>query len=96
MTPKAHTAVVDRIEDGIAVLLIEDDAGTVIEERTPAADELPPEIEAGDVVELTLDGDEIETVTRDPAATESRKERAQNRFDRLAERPDSEESERSG
>lgn len=95
MTPETHTAVVDRIEDGIAVLLIEDDSGTVIEERTPAADELPSEIEAGDVVELTLDGDDIATVTRDSAATESRKQRAQNRFDQLAERPGDEESERS-
>lgn len=93
MTDKTHTAVVDRIEDGIAVLLVEDDTGTVIEELTPAADALPAEIEAGDVVELTLDGDTITSITRDQAATKARKQRAQNRFDRLAERPDDGESE---
>lgn len=83
------TAVLDRIvDDETAVLLLEDD-GEVVDQVTLPVDRLPEdgrtdgavyaiELADGDVLDLTYRADE----------TASRRESAQNRFDRLAERFD--------
>lgn len=87
MTQK-RTAVVDRIEDGIAVLLLEDDDGAVVEERTLPREDLPSAVDAGDVLELTIADGSIAELAPCPETTAARKQRAQDRFDRLSERPD--------
>lgn len=82
-----QTAVLDRIVDGeTAVLLLEAD-GDVVDELTVPVERLP---EAGrddgavfavDIVDGSLDQLEYR-----PEETQSRRENAQNRFDRLSER----------
>ncbi|MEM4781914.1 MAG: DUF3006 domain-containing protein [Halalkalicoccus sp.] len=84
-----YTATVDRIVDGIAVVLIERE-GTVTEERRLPIEELPEECEEGSALSCTLASGEIESAAVDPEATEERRERAQSRFDRLSRRPDEE------
>jgi hypothetical protein len=88
-----YTAVVDRFEDELAVLLLEDDGETVDErvlskERLPAAGRhvnaiLTIDISDEDVVEIDYQEDE----------TQERAERAQNRFDELSQRPPSRDTE---
>lgn len=87
MTDGEYTAVVDRVEDGLAVLLLEANGETVDDLLVPSED-LPRRARAADAV-LTVvveDGDLIEARYR-PEETRERAERAQSRFDRLAERP---------
>lgn len=80
-TTETRTAVVDRIEDDVAVLLFEDE-GT---QETVEASVLPePAREAGTVLRVP-DGDSLALATVDRAATARRRQDAQDRFDELAE-----------
>ncbi|PSQ02788.1 DUF3006 domain-containing protein [Halobacteriales archaeon QS_5_70_17] len=87
MTDGEYTAVVDRVEDGLAVLLLEADGETVDDLLVPP-ERLPRRARtAGAVLTVVVeDGDLIEARYR-PEETRERAERAQSRFDRLAERP---------
>ena len=87
-----YTAVLDRIEDTLATLEIEDGgdlhALVVDEARLPAAARhqdalLSVVIEDGDLVEASYDREE----------TTARGERAQDRFDRLSRRPPQDDEE---
>jgi hypothetical protein len=91
-----YTAVLDRIEDDLAVLEVSDDAGTTHELVVDVAD-LPEEGRHPDAVfdVETADG-ELQAVTYDELRTESRKEDAQDRFDRLSSRPPRDERDESG
>lgn len=74
------TIVVDRIDDGEAILLVETD-GSIDEQRLVDADALPEEgRHEGAVLERVDDG-----YAYDAAATERRRADAESRFDRLAE-----------
>lgn len=78
------TAVVDRIEDGTAVVLFEAEGY----QRTVPASVLPANAREEGTVLRVPDGDALALATVDREATREREESAQDRFDDLAERPD--------
>lgn len=82
-----YTAVVDTIEDGFATVFFEQDgeeAGSaVIDAETLPTDARHPD--AILTVEIT-DG-ELSQLNYNPDRTESRRQAAQDRFDRLSSRP---------
>lgn len=83
-----YRAVVDRIEDPTAVLLVENDRGDeVIEERTVARDDLPAGVGAGAVLTASFEDDSLRHLVFEPAETERRRSELGERFDGLAERP---------
>ena len=88
-----YTAVLDRFEGDVAVLLLECDdetTGELVVERTT----LPTEARRQDAVfRVVVEDDELVDVTYDAEATEARREQAQSRFDRLSERPSTERDE---
>lgn len=81
-----YEAVVDQIEDALATLEVSDDderySLVVDEEALPEAAR-----HADAVLQLTLVDEELTAVEYDPDETDRRKDTAQRRFDRLAERP---------
>lgn len=80
-----YEAVVDRVEDGLATLELDD--GTSRHELVVDPGDLPPPARRADAV-LSVeiaDGDLIDA-TYDEAATEDRAAAAQDRFDRLSRR----------
>jgi hypothetical protein len=88
----AYTAVLDRIEDGLAAFEV-----TVGDDRREIAvpvDRLPTAARRVDsVVTVEIVDGAVETVEHDPAATAARAQRAQDRFDQLSERlPDDTDS----
>ncbi|MDL0119152.1 DUF3006 domain-containing protein [Halobacterium salinarum] len=87
MTTKQFTGVLDRFEDDLAVILLEEQ-GDVVDEVVVERMDLPDEAAHPDaVLEVTLTDGDVTELVYDAAATANRKERAQSRFDRLAERP---------
>jgi len=86
-----YVAVVDSIEDGVATVFFEDDGDEVGNAVVDAA-ALPADGRHADAVlsVTVVDGDPVEW-SYDAERTETRRERAQNRFDRLSERPPSDE-----
>lgn len=86
-----RTAVLDRVVDGeTAVLLVEED-GAVVDELTVPVDRLPDDGRTeGAVFTATIRDGELAGLTYRPEETESRRESAQDRFDRLSERLDEE------
>ena len=88
-----YTAIIDRIEDGHATLLLEKD-GEDAHELVVYPEALPSNGQYSDailMVEIT-DG-ELAKATYRPDETEARQESAQSRFDRLSERPPSDDDE---
>lgn len=92
MTPDGrYTAVLDRFEGEVAVLLLEADGETVDDRDVPRAD-LPSEGRHVDAVfEIQVENDDIVDVDYAEDETERRHESVRRRFDRLARRPDDEE-----
>ncbi|NHN64216.1 DUF3006 domain-containing protein [Haloarcula sp. JP-Z28] len=81
-----YTAVVDRIEDGIATLEVDTEAG--LSALDIAATELPTEARTADVVlEITVADAALADVIHEPDETDNRASETQRRFDRLSERP---------
>lgn len=81
-----YTAVVDRLEDGVATLQIETGEES-IEELILDAEQLPEAGRHADaVLSVELREQAATAISYDAAATEQRREQAQNRFDRLSER----------
>jgi hypothetical protein len=81
------TAVVDRFEDDLAVLVLERN-GETAGELVTGAETLPEDGRHVDaVLGVTLSEGELVAVEDRPAATEDRRERAQRRFDRLSQPP---------
>lgn len=82
------TGVVDRIVSGLAVVLIERD-GELVDQTHLDADDLPkPAQEEGAVLELVLDGDQVERVRYDAPETRRRRGAMGDRFDDVAEVPE--------
>ena len=82
-----YTAVIDTIEDGFATVFFERD-GEEVGSTVIDANELPTDARHADaifIVEIT--GNEISTMGYEPEETETRKQDAQDRFDRLSSRP---------
>lgn len=85
-----YTAVVDRIEDGLAALEVAGDEGRYELMVSDAA--LPAEGRHADaVLQVTLADEDLVEVAYDPAETTTRTQQAQERFERLSRRPPSEE-----
>lgn len=86
-----YTGTIDRIVDGeTAVVLLEED-DDVIEQFDIPVDRLPADYEAGSVVSATISNGEIVEVTVRPDETADRRQRIQEKFDRLSKRLDDEE-----
>ncbi|MEF8808959.1 DUF3006 domain-containing protein [Natronomonas sp.] len=80
-----YTATVDRIEEGQAVFLIEDDGETIDDRNYPASD-LPEGVEEGMVCEVTFDEGALVAIEPQPETTADRRERIREKFDRLSKR----------
>jgi len=82
-----YTAVVDKIEDGLATVFFERD-GDEMGNAVLDASELPSDAQHADaILSVTLSEGDIESASYNPDATDTRAEAAQDRFDRLSERP---------
>ncbi len=91
MTTQHYTGVIDRFEDDLAVILLEKD-GEVVDELVLDRSDLPSDAAQEDaILDVTLEDGEVTDLVYDPAETENRKNRAQSRFDRLSERPPSDD-----
>lgn len=91
MTTEQFTGVIDRFEDDLAVILLEAN-GEVVDEIVLECEVIPTEAAHPDaVLEVTLVNGEVTELSYDAVETTDRKDRAQSRFDRLAERPSSED-----
>jgi hypothetical protein len=88
-----YTAVVDRFEDELAVLLLEAD-GETVDELVLSKERLPEDRRHVDAI-LTIDISDQNVVEIDyrEDETEARADRAQNRFDELSQRPPSRDTE---
>ena len=85
-----YTAVVDRIVDGETAVLLIEDGDEVVDQFDINAEELPEEVGEGGVLTVQVDDNEIIAMEYFEDETDSRRQTAQERFDRLSERlPDS-------
>lgn len=80
-----YRATIDRIEEGLAVLLVESDGETVDERHYPAP-ELPEDADEGAVCELTFEDDELVELALRPDSTSDRRRRMREKFDSLSRR----------
>lgn len=88
-----YTAVVDRIEDGLAAVLLEED-GTDAYELLVEPTELPVDSQHADaVLTVEIQNGELIEARYEASETKERRESAQSRFDRLSERPPSDDEE---
>lgn len=87
LTDGEYTVVVDAIEDGLATVFFEQD-GTEVGDAVLNADTLPVEARHADAI-LTIEVTDgtLSEITYEPDQTETRKQAAQDRFDRLSSRP---------
>jgi hypothetical protein len=86
-----YTAVVDSIEDGLATIFFERD-GEEVADAVLDATILPADTRHADAIVLvTISDGELVEAAYDAEQTEGRAEQAQSRFDRLSERPPSDE-----
>ncbi|WP_123536882.1 DUF3006 domain-containing protein [Halosimplex salinum] len=82
-----YTAVVDRIEDGLATLEVTDEEETDRYELVVDPEELPESGRHADaVLRVELDDGDLVDAAYDESETEERADAAQSRFDRLSER----------
>jgi len=85
-----YAAVVDRIVDGKTAVLLIEDGDEVIDQFDINTEELPEEVDEGGVLTVEVDDNEITAMEYLEDETNSRRQAAQERFDRLSERlPDS-------
>lgn len=92
MDSRQLTGVIDRFEEDLAVVLLEDD-GDVVDETTIERSELPENAaHTNAVLSVTLSGDTVLDVSYNEEETTRRTQDARERFDRLAERPPRDEN----
>lgn len=77
--PKDERAVIDRITDDWAVLLIGDEE----QERRVKADELPDGAREGSIVNVRVSGLRVEVLEVDDAATKEKRSEMKDRLGRL-------------
>ena len=80
-----YTAAVDRIVEGRAVLLVDDDGETVAE-RHCSRDELPDGAGEGAICEVTFAADDLVDLVFLSEETAARRERMRARFEGLSRR----------
>ena len=82
-----YTAVVDAIEDGLATVFVEQN-GEDVGDAVIDAERLPDDARHADaILTVEITAGEVSRMSYDPARTETRKQAAQDRFDRLSSRP---------
>jgi hypothetical protein len=82
-----YTAVVDTIEDGLATVFVEQD-GEEVGDAVIDADRLPADARHADaILTVEITNGEVGQMSYEPDRTETRKQAAQDRFDRLSSRP---------
>ena len=82
-----YTAVLDRIVDGETAVLLLEAEGTVVDEHTLEVDRLPEDgRHEGAVFAVERRDETLVGITYRPSTERDRRERAQDRFDRLSER----------
>lgn len=87
-----YTAVVDRIEEGLATMEL--DGGEERHELVVEAAQLPEDgRHESAVYEVVVEDDRLIDASYDESATADRREAARDRFDRLSERPPGDEEE---
>lgn len=85
VSDSTYTAVFDRFEGDLAVLLLEDDGE--VDQLVAEQDELPKDGRHQDAIfRVRVRDDELQRIRYDPDTTENRKTAAQDRFDRLSRR----------
>lgn len=88
-----YTAVIDRFEGEQAVLLVEDD-DELVDELIVREGRLPTDARQQDaVLRISMQNGNLISAHHDPDETERRSSEAQDRFDRLARRPDDDSTE---
>lgn len=89
MIPDGHyTAVVDRFEGEQAILLVED-GDELVDELVVREGRLPADARRQDaVLRISMQNGNLVSAHHDPDETDRRRSEAQDRFDRLARRPD--------
>lgn len=88
-----YTAVVDTIEDGNATVFFERDGEDIGDALLDPSD-LPADARHADaILDITIRDKQIESATYAPERTKTRQRSAQDRFDRLSERPPSDDDE---
>lgn len=81
-----YTAVVDRIEDTLATIELSGTEGRY--NLVVGEEELPEEARHADAIcHVTVVDEEVTQIEYDQEETQSRKQAAQDRFDRLSQRP---------
>ena len=86
-----YTAVVDNVEDGLATVFFERD-GEEVGNAVLEPSRLPSDGRHADaILSVVLSEGRIESASYEPERTADRKTAAQDRFDRLSERPPSDE-----
>jgi len=87
VTDGEYTAVLDRIEDDVAVLLLEQEGEQVPEVLIPQA-KVPSDARHQDaVLTIRLSDEQVVSVDYDANETSRRHEAVQSQFDRLADQP---------
>jgi len=86
-----YTGVVERFEEDatgteLAVILVEQD-GEVVDQQDLPWWELPEDVGQDAVLEVIIVDGSVTDLRYDPEETTARRDAAQDRFDRLAERP---------
>ncbi|MUV89080.1 DUF3006 family protein [Halapricum sp. CBA1109] len=82
----AYTAVLDRFEDELAVLLIEDDED-IVTDVVLNQSEIPEDGRHQDAIfDVEFEGGELVSLVYDAETSDERAEAAQSRFDRLSKR----------
>ncbi|MFD1588118.1 DUF3006 family protein [Halorientalis brevis] len=91
ITDGTYTAVVDRFEEDLAVVLVEGEE-ELVGELVVETESLPADGQHVDaVLTVVVEDGELDDVAYDEAETTERAEDAQSRFDQLSERPSSNE-----
>ena len=84
----AERAAVDRVEEGLAVLLVGNDENEIL---VPLKD-LPQGTSAGTWLLVTLEGDRVKSAEIDAETTASRQSQMRKKLDRLLKRGDRNEN----
>lgn len=83
----AYTAVLDRFEGDLAVLVLEQDGDSIDELAVDASTLLETALGQDAVLDVTIKDGTLTAATFRPDETERRREDTQRRFDQLSQRP---------
>ena len=93
VTDGTYMAVVDRVVEGHAVLLVEDERAQLELSVETIQDEFAETLDEGEMVRIEIVDGTVRALDRRPEETAIRRERLREKFDRLAERPPDDDSE---